>query len=169
MASVDTKICRLCNLEKTLDSFYIENIRDCQFIRTECKECIKDIKKTYRKKIKFSIDGICRQMLRGAKKRSVKRKTEKPNFDAEYLKEIYPKDNKCPILKIDLIPSENYSSDNSPTLDRIDPKKPYEKNNIVIVSNRANRLKSNASYEELKLIFEYYDNIRKQDEKNTDN
>ncbi len=63
----------------------------------------------------------------------------------------------CPILGIKLKRNINKSkhgpSDNSPSLDRIDCQKGYIKGNIRIISNRANRIKSNATLEELEKIY----------------
>jgi hypothetical protein len=42
--------------------------------------------------------------------------------------------------------------DNAPALDRIDSKKGYVKGNVRIISNRANKLKSDATDEELVLL-----------------
>jgi len=60
---------------------------------------------------------------------------------------IYP--NICPVLKIPLN-SETYG--NKPSVDRIDNTKGYVKGNVRIISQRANRLKADASIEELELI-----------------
>jgi len=49
--------------------------------------------------------------------------------------------------------------DDSPSLDRIDNSLGYIKGNIVIVSGRANRLKSDASISELKAIIKWYDEL----------
>jgi len=59
----------------------------------------------------------------------------------------------CPILGIEL-KSNNISSplDSSPSLDKIFPKKGYVKGNVRIISNRANRIKSDATLKELILI-----------------
>src|ERR1022692_956853 len=38
------KICRICNKEKELTEFHKRNIR---LYRTECKECVSEIKKKY--------------------------------------------------------------------------------------------------------------------------
>lgn len=59
----------------------------------------------------------------------------------------------CSILGIK-IKENNVSSplDSSPSLDRINPKKGYLAGNVRIISNRANRIKSDAFIDELRLI-----------------
>jgi hypothetical protein len=42
--------------------------------------------------------------------------------------------------------------DNSPSLDRIVPEKGYVAGNIRVISQRANRIKSNATVEELRAV-----------------
>lgn len=65
----------------------------------------------------------------------------------------------CPVLGIEIKRNikENSNthgpSDNSPSLDRIDTSKGYIKGNIRVISNRANRLKSDASFEEIEKIY----------------
>jgi len=59
----------------------------------------------------------------------------------------------CPVLWIEIIASKkSWPLDSSPSLDRINPKYWYIKWNIRIISNRANRIKSDASIEEIRLI-----------------
>jgi hypothetical protein len=58
----------------------------------------------------------------------------------------------CPILGIPLrvrVGQGKGYHDNSPSLDRINPRLGYVKGNVRVISNRANLLKSNASSEEL--------------------
>jgi hypothetical protein len=55
----------------------------------------------------------------------------------------------CPYLHIAIESSTGSSHDNSPTLDRIVPSMGYTRDNIIIVSNKANRMKSNATPQEL--------------------
>lgn len=62
----------------------------------------------------------------------------------------------CPILGIPLVPSNaGESRDNSPSIDKIDPSKGYVKNNIQIISMKANRIKSNATIADIEKILEY--------------
>jgi hypothetical protein len=61
----------------------------------------------------------------------------------------------CPILNIPLN-SNNVQSDNSYSIDRIDSDKGYEIDNIIVVSWKANRLKNNATKEEMEKIAEFY-------------
>ena len=50
-------------------------------------------------------------------------------------------------------------ADNSYSLDRIDSTKGYTIENLMVISNRANRIKNNASNEELEKINEFYSNL----------
>jgi hypothetical protein len=65
------------------------------------------------------------------------------------LKDIPDIPKKCPYLGITLIPGSKTRSDNSPSLDRIDNLKGYIKGNVQIISWRANKIKSNATADEL--------------------
>ena len=64
----------------------------------------------------------------------------------------------CPVLGIPLFVSLNKRTDNTPSLDKQIPSEGYTKNNIAIISWRANRLKSDATLDELKLIVKYLEN-----------
>jgi hypothetical protein len=63
----------------------------------------------------------------------------------------------CPVLGIEI----NYTNkgkpqDNSPSVDRIDNTKGYTSDNIIIICYRANRLKNDASIEEIEKIYDFY-------------
>ncbi len=60
----------------------------------------------------------------------------------------------CPILGIPLFYKGGPRTNNSPSVDRIDNTKGYVKENIWVISWRANHIKGNATLEELKLIVE---------------
>lgn len=69
----------------------------------------------------------------------------------------------CPILGIPLKFNRGTTEDNSYSFDRIDSTKGYVIDNLIIVSWKANRLKNNATTEELEKISEFYKNIKKED------
>jgi len=57
----------------------------------------------------------------------------------------------CPVFKIPM---------KVPSLDRKDSSKGYTKDNIQVISNRANVLKNNATIEELELVIEHLKKIK---------
>lgn len=65
----------------------------------------------------------------------------------------------CPVLGIPLTRSGK-QDDNAPSLDRIDNAKGYVRGNVVIVSWRANRLKSDATIAELRQIASFYGQLQ---------
>jgi len=58
----------------------------------------------------------------------------------------------CPLLGIELSVSQNGPSPNSPSLDRIDNKQGYIKGNVWVISQRANMIKSSATWQEIALV-----------------
>lgn len=87
----------------------------------------------------------------GAKKRA-KLKNIQFDINPEDIPEI-PK--YCPVLGIKILANDTHVPlDSSPSLDRIDTNKGYIKDNIRIICNRANRIKADATLEELILITE---------------
>lgn len=64
----------------------------------------------------------------------------------------------CPVLGIALARrlGRKGGGDASPSLDRIKPERGYVVGNIIVVSGRANRIKSNATIEELGAVADFY-------------
>lgn len=62
----------------------------------------------------------------------------------------------CPVLGIRMAFGEKKQNDNCPSLDRIDNTKGYVRGNVVVISWRANRLKSDATIAELQAIAAFY-------------
>jgi len=86
--------------------------------------------------------------------KNIKDRCNKNNIPCEinvdYLISIYPKNNKCPVLDIELEFGGGLSNlRNSPSVDRIYPDKGYIKGNVIIISYFANSIKQNASAKEL--------------------
>lgn len=86
-------------------------------------------------------------MLKEASKRAKKDGLE---FNIETSDIIIP--DVCPILGITISTQNNCAKHNSPSLDRIDSGKGYVKNNVWVISWRANKIKSDATLEELEKI-----------------
>ena len=61
----------------------------------------------------------------------------------------------CPILGIPLYHSAGKATDNSPSLDRVIPSLGYVTGNVRVISNRANRIKFDATLDELQAIVQY--------------
>ena len=59
---------------------------------------------------------------------------------------------KCPILNEKFIPGDKHIG---PSLDRVDNTKGYTKDNIRVISKKANHLKGAATIEQLKTIISY--------------
>jgi hypothetical protein len=95
-----------------------------------------------------------KDMVAKAKERA-KNKNLPFDIDLAYIRSIVP--SHCPVFNIPLEWSlrrglGSVSLSNSPSLDRIDPSKGYVKGNVWIISHKANRIKNDASHEELKLV-----------------
>lgn len=66
----------------------------------------------------------------------------------------------CPLLEIPLSTTNTRCGPNSPTLDRVVPALGYIKNNIWIISHKANTIKSNASVDELLLLVKNFTSMQ---------
>ncbi len=110
------------------------------------KEQISNYRKEYKNKNLTTI------MVKNALYRSKKKGLEH-NITADDI--IIPE--KCPALGIVLERKEQSKSIAfSPSLDRLDPAKGYIKDNINIISMRANTLKSDATFEEFEAIYKWW-------------
>jgi len=74
----------------------------------------------------------------------------------------------CPILGIPLEVGigKKTIQPNSPSLDRIIPQKGYVKDNVIVVSSKANIIKNNATPEEIIAVGEYYKKLLEEANKN---
>ena len=145
--TVLTKQCSKCGKELRLTLFSKNKAKHDGF-SSVCKECIKEYETAN------PITPQTRHMVTKARSRAQAKQLEF-NLDNEYVRSLVI--THCPILGIPLEWSCNRGSGNftmagSPSLDRIDPTKGYVKGNVWIISHRANRIKSDATHEELKLV-----------------
>lgn len=74
------------------------------------------------------------------------------DLDGDYLESIWT--DKCPVFGVDFV-KHSKSRPECPHLDRVDPSKGYVKGNVVWISGRANRIKYDATLEELRLLVDW--------------
>jgi hypothetical protein len=95
-----------------------------------------------------------------AAKRRAKRTNTHFELTTEYLNGIYPADGLCPVFKTPLVwGGEGDDRNNSPSLDRIVPELGYVEGNVVWISNRANILKRDATWEELQRVAKWLKSV----------
>lgn len=131
-------------------------------IRSSHKYCSKQCKNSVAKKKMLNKlkngDGkevqIQRQLLSRTKCKAIKRGIY---FDLQ--PEDIPLPRKCPVLGI---PLGFCCGDNSYSIDRIDSRGDYTKDNVIIISWRANHLKNNATKEELQKIASWLEKVSKE-------
>lgn len=137
---METKICSKCKTEKPLDQYHRHRLTKSGR-ESACRTCrCADQRRYFR-------NNREKKMLADARRRA---KQYNLPFDIELDDITIPPT--CPYLHISIQSSTGSSHDNSPTLDRIIPSKGYTRDNILVVSNKANRMKSNATPEELIIL-----------------
>ena len=113
-----------------------------------CDICLETVKPALGEK--RSLAGLIHDIINRAKKRGKYEVTITPQdvFD------VWPLDNRCPVLGYVLTRGEpRYDS---PSLDRIVNTEGYVPGNIQIVSDLANKMKQNATPQELRRFCKYY-------------
>ena len=146
------KICRICNQEKHLEDFH-NNIRNIDGKDTRCKVCRKNMSRKYYVNNYFHAYLIF-------KKSWCKKNSIDFDLDENYLEEIWT--GICPIFKCEISLGgiiDQKGSHNSAHLDRIDPEKGYTIGNVAWISGRANRIKYNASIDELRAIANWMESV----------
>jgi hypothetical protein len=159
------KPCVKCKIIK-LSYDYYSNKRNCNGLNSECKECVKNRSNVYFKSDQGQdirqnyYDDVIKQnvpkyffktTMANAKAKGFEHKIDISDL-------IIPKF--CPIFGSELKISDNgYQKASSPSVDRIDNTKGYTKENIVIVSWRANNIKANATIDEMSQILINWDKI----------
>jgi hypothetical protein len=150
-----SKRCADCGEVKNF-SFFHKNAQQKDGYNCYCKTCAADRNKNKYIKSCKNHEWKLKQTLKASKQRAEKNNLEH-TLTLDDLKHLYPQDNKCPILNIDLC--WGFPKDSSPSLDRINSKQGYTYENCQIISNRANRIKSDASVDELELVVKYLKEI----------
>ena len=171
-----TKICSKCNVEKNLSDFGKDKYSKDSYT-SACKTCRNKQRQSWakrnpdkvratieRRKIKpgyhkhhaeYNVEWRLKNPEKSLLTRVKRRCREKEIECNLQLKDIKIPEF-CPVLGIPIIIDyEHKHSDNSASVDRIDNTKGYVNSNICIISLRANRIKNDATREELEKIAKY--------------
>ena len=127
--------CTKCGVEKPHSCFHKH--KQCKNgINSVCKECRKPLSSA-----NYAKQSVEYKIWHRAKNRA---KVKNLLFDIEIEDIVIPE--VCPVLNIPM---------DVPSLDRHIPEKGYTKENIFVISNRANTLKNNGTLEEFKKLIVY--------------
>jgi hypothetical protein len=162
------KCCNRCGEEKPLSDFS-KNNKSKDRLQYRCRTCdntyqaqrraadvdghnqySKQYQRARRKNFEYRL-----QMLLNASRQRSKEKNRPHDITLQDIKDIYPVDGKCPIFGMHLEFNLAGFRDNSPSIDRIDSSKGYTRDNVQIISWKANRIKGAATLEDLELIAAY--------------
>jgi hypothetical protein len=165
---VDTKTCNRCKEEKLLSEFTKNNAAP-DGLQYKCRAC--DVKyQAQRRAENLDADRVYSreyqrnrrkdfdyrlQMLINASKQRAKLNDREHDINVEDIKAIYPVDGCCPIFGIKLEFNGAGFRDNSPSIDRIDSTKGYTRDNIQVISWKANRIKGASSLQDLEMMVAY--------------
>jgi len=138
------KKCTLCKTEKQLNAFH-KSSRNKLGRDDRCKDCKSETAREKYRKHPF-------KYLNNLKKSYCKKNNIPYDLDEEFLSGIWT--GVCPVFNVALVMFDK-KSDNSYALDRLDPSKGYVKENVLFISARANRIKYDATIEELEKIVLY--------------
>ena len=145
------KICLTCLKEKTFNMFsLVDKFNKFSSRKDVCKNCsrAKEAREIRQRTWEFDAKKI---MLRNSQ---VRAKSKNIDFALKESDIHIPKI--CPVLGIPLYRCERENWNNSPSIDRIDNTKGYIKDNVIVVSRRANSLKKDATIEELQKLAKFY-------------
>lgn len=143
------KTCIRCQVEKGLPEFS-RSKRSKDGFHYYCKACTrgyhnKDNVRSY------AARHPERKLVQWAKQRAKRTGVE---FDLTHDDVTVP--DLCPVFGTPLVPGDG---DNAPTLDRIRNTEGYVRGNVVVVSMRANRMKSDSSVAELRALADFYERM----------
>lgn len=140
---MDTKVCFECKIEKPVTE-YNKGTNGARYL-PRCRPCHS---------AKMAVDYKAKWFKYQVRLKRSECKSKGLPFDLteEYLKSIWQED--CPIFKVSFVLGDK-SHPHSPTLDRFHPEQGYVKSNVRYICARANRIKYDATPEELKMVLDY--------------
>jgi len=149
----NNKKCSKCYKIINFSKFRIRNFgwKDSIGLRrlSYCRDCENNYQKEKRDQ------RPAKRLFLLAKRRALKEKL-KFNLTIEYIEQIWPKNNQCPIFET-VFKSGIQNRNFLPTIDKIKPANGYTIGNIVIISFKANQIKSDVyDINIFKKLYDFY-------------
>jgi hypothetical protein len=129
---------------KAASEFYCDNRRRSG-LQSHCKVCARSAIK------RIATRDRAWHLIKGAKCRA---KAAKVAFDLKR-GDLTISDH-CPVFDLPFDLTARGLAPFTPTIDRLDPHKGYTKNNVEVISWRANELKRNATLAEIEALCEWF-------------
>ena len=158
---VQMKRCSHCKRLLPIDKFS-KSKTSANGYRSWCKECINSSRDTEENKARCRryYEERGRELMRVYKERdiqsylwnSARARAKQKGLEFSIAKEDIVVPEYCPILGMKMCYNRVEKKDNSYSLDRIDSSVGYIKENIWVISWKANRIKNDSTPEELRLI-----------------
>lgn len=146
------KYCRDCQTDKDKSEFYHK--------QAICKACTGVRNKLYRESNSVKMREYDRARYESEWARQAWHSARRRAAAAELPFNIAPEDivvpELCPVLGIPIFLTRGKAGPNAPSLDRIIPEDGYVRGNVIVVSWRANRLRSDGTSAELSAVAAYY-------------
>jgi len=164
LVEVKIKVCGVCKIGKPYSEFTFRKLKSGnKTLKYLCRDCSKLKARRLRSNPIYKANEHKAQRLnrRNNPEKEMLHRTEQRarklnlEFNLDLSDIIIP--NICPLLEIPLFITIGKAGDNSPSLDRIQPKLGYVKGNVRVISRMANIMKAHASEKQI-LIF--YKNIQ---------
>ena len=169
--------CKKCGKVKPLDDFN-KNARLRQGRTWECKTCcnarIRSWKSKHRKRVraqgrayhqknkhKLEARRQARRLAHPERQlvESARRRAREMGLPFDLTANDVKIPVLCPALGIPIRKGNRKLKDNSPSIDRLIPRLGYVKGNVVVVSWRANRIKCDATLDEMRRLLSFYETV----------
>ena len=151
------KICTKCKIEKPDTAFHHDKHTKTG-LTSACYECNRPVLLASQKRARqrnpqahvartkqWRANNPVLHMLQRARARA---RSEGASFDLVESDVVVPA--VCPVFGVTLVQAKGQHRPNSPSLDRIVPVLGYTKNNVVVMSSKANLMKNDATIAELR-------------------
>ena len=139
-------MCKDCGVYKPPEDYY----RNRKGLHSRCKTCY--VKRNSKYQAKYRDGNRFAIRMRSCRARS-KEKDLPFNLTENHLKEIWT--DACPVFGTPLNMSAKKDEEGHAQLDRIVPELGYVKGNVVWLSQRANRIKDDATTEDLERLLKW--------------